>query len=73
MPGLAAGRGPVIQADTHRLPLADGSVDAAVTIATLEFTADPAVVLAEMAQVIRAGGLLVAAVLNRASPWGLPG
>jgi hypothetical protein len=29
MPALAASRGPVIQADAHRLPLADASLDAA--------------------------------------------
>jgi SAM-dependent methyltransferase len=68
---LAAGRGAVALADGHRLPLAGASVDAAVTVDTLEFTADPGAVLAEMARVTRPGGLLVAAVLNPASPWGL--
>jgi SAM-dependent methyltransferase len=71
MLALAAGRGTVIRADAHRLPLADSSVDAAVTIATLEFTTDPATVLAEMARITRPGGLLAAAVLNPASLWGL--
>jgi SAM-dependent methyltransferase len=71
MLSLAAHLSPVIQADVHRLPVADGSVGAAVTIATLEFTADPAPVLAEMARITRPGGLLVAAVLNPASLWGL--
>ncbi|HCU96103.1 MAG TPA: SAM-dependent methyltransferase [Actinobacteria bacterium] len=68
---LAATRGTVARADAHRLPLADGSMDATVTVATLEFTADPARVLAEMARVTRPGGRLVAAVLNPASPWGV--
>jgi len=71
MLALAAGRGPVIRADAHRLPLADASADAAVTIATLEFTTDPATVLAELARITRPGGLLVAAVLNPASLWGV--
>jgi SAM-dependent methyltransferase len=68
---FAAARGPVARADAHRLPFADASVDAAVTLATLEFTADPAQVLAEMARVTRPGGRLAAAVLNPASPWGI--
>jgi SAM-dependent methyltransferase len=52
-------------------PLADASVDAAVTVATLEFTADPARILTEMARITRPGGRLVVAVLNPASPWGI--
>jgi SAM-dependent methyltransferase len=71
MLALAATRGPVARADANRLPLADASMDAAVTVATLEFTADPAKVLAEMARVTRPGGRLVAAVLNPASLWGI--
>ncbi len=73
MLGLAARRGPVLRADAHRLPLAGASLDAAVTVATLEFTASPGQVLAEMARVTRPGGLLIAAALNPASPWGLLG
>jgi SAM-dependent methyltransferase len=68
---LAATRGPVARADAHRLPLADASVDAAVTVATLEFTAEPGQVLTEMARITRPGGRLVAAVLNPASLWGI--
>ncbi|HUY51879.1 MAG TPA: class I SAM-dependent methyltransferase [Streptosporangiaceae bacterium] len=71
MLALAATRGPVARADAHRLPLAGASMDATVTVATLEFTADPAQVLAEMARITRPGGRLVAAVLNPASPWGI--
>lgn len=44
---------------------------AAITVAALEFTADPAWVLAEMARVTRPGGRFVAAVLNPASLWGI--
>ncbi|MBI3687002.1 MAG: class I SAM-dependent methyltransferase [Actinobacteria bacterium] len=65
--------GRLVRADAALLPLPDASVDAAVTVATLEFTTDPARVLAEMARVTRSGGRLVAAVLNPASPWGWAG
>ena len=68
---FAAARGPVARADAHRLPLADASMDAAVTMATLEFTADPARVLTEMARITRPGGRMVAAVLNPARLWGI--
>ena len=68
---LAATRGPVVRADAHRLPLTDASMDAAITVATLEFTADPGQVLTEMARITRPGGRLVAAVLNPASLWGI--
>jgi SAM-dependent methyltransferase len=70
---VAAGRAPgrIIRADAARLPLADASVDAAVTVATLEFTDDAGTVLAEMARVTRPGGRVVAAVLNPTSLWGL--
>jgi SAM-dependent methyltransferase len=67
----AAGR--LVRADAGHLPLPDRSVDAAVSVATLEFTADPARVLAEMARITRPGGRLVAAVLNPASLWGWAG
>ena len=73
MLAVAAQRAPgrLACADAARLPLPDASVDAAVTVATLEFTHDPAAVLAEMARVVRPGGRVVAAVLNPRSPWGL--
>ena len=53
------------RADAHRLPLAGASMDAAVTVATLEFTASPAQVLAEMARITRPGGRLVAVKVIR--------
>ena len=71
MLALASTRGRVARADAHQLPLADASVDGAVTVATLEFTADPARVLTEMARITRPGGRLVAAVLNPGSLWGI--
>ena len=71
MLALASTRGRVARADAHQLPLAGASVDAAVTMATLEFTADPARVLTEMARITRPGGRMVAAVLNPGSLWGI--
>jgi SAM-dependent methyltransferase len=65
--------GRLLCADAGRLPLPDAAVDAAVAVATLEFTADPALVLAEMARVTRPGGWLVVAVLNPHSLWGWAG
>jgi SAM-dependent methyltransferase len=75
MLAVAATRAPrrLLCADAGRLPLSDAGVDAAVAVATLEFTADPALVLAEMARVTRPGGRLVVAVLNPHSLWGLAG
>lgn len=71
MLAIAATRGPAVRGDAHQLPLAGNSVDAAVTIASLEFTADPAAALTEMTRIVRPGGRLVAAVLNPASLWGI--
>lgn len=63
--------GPWLVADAARLPLLDHAVDLAVAVTVLEFVADPARVLAELARVTRPGGRLVVACLNPASPWGL--
>lgn len=64
----AAGR--LIRADAAALPLPDGVADAAVAVAVLEFTTDPAAVLAELARITRPGGVVVVATLNPRSPWG---
>ena len=50
---LAAATGPAARADAHQLPLAGASMDAAITVATLEFTVGPAQVLAEGASATR--------------------
>jgi SAM-dependent methyltransferase len=75
MLAVAATRAPrrLLCADAGHLPLPDKAADAAVAVATLEFTTDPARVLAEMARVTRPGGRLVVAVLNPHSLWGWAG
>lgn len=47
----------VRQADAHRLPFEDGSIDRARTDRVLMHVADPAAVLAELHRVLRPGGL----------------
>lgn len=73
MLAVAADRVPgrLALADAARLPITDGWADAAVTVATLEFTSAVAAVLAEMVRITRPGGRVVAAVLNPRSVWGL--
>lgn len=44
--------------DAHDLPLADGSIDAVVTTAVLEHVLHPERVAAEIARVVRPGGLI---------------
>lgn len=51
-----------LRADAQRLPLRDQTVDAVVSIAVLQLVPDPAVALAEMARVLRAGGRLAVMV-----------
>jgi ubiquinone/menaquinone biosynthesis C-methylase UbiE len=60
---------PLVRGDAHRLPFADGAVDLAVLITTLEFLARPQEALAEALRVARRG--LVLGVLNLWSPLGL--
>lgn len=54
--------GPNVQfvADAHRIPFADGSVDAVVVQAVLEHVLDPARVVAEIHRVLRPDGLVYA-------------
>ncbi len=54
--------GPNVQfvADAHRIPFADGSVDAVVVQAVLEHVLEPARVVAEIHRVLRPGGLVYA-------------
>ena len=56
--------------DAARLPFGDASFDVAVAITSLEFTADPAGVVAEMVRCVKkAGGMLIVGVLNRLSAY----
>ena len=56
---LHARRAEVLEAYALRLPLADGSVDAAASAFGLRNLADPARGLAEMVRVVRPGGQVV--------------
>jgi ubiquinone/menaquinone biosynthesis C-methylase UbiE len=63
--------GRLLVGDAHRLPFPAASFDLAVATTVLEFAAEPALVVAEMARVTRPGGRLVVGALNPSSPWGL--
>ena len=58
------------QAAAERLPLADGSVDAALAQLVVHFMADPVAGLAEMARVTRPGGVVAACVWDFATGSG---
>lgn len=53
----------------ERLPFEAGRFDAVLAVTVLCFTADPAAAVAEMARVLRPGGLLVLGDLGRWSLW----
>jgi ubiquinone/menaquinone biosynthesis C-methylase UbiE len=57
-------RGAWLQGDALRLPLRDGVLDAVVTTQAFHFMPDRAVALTEFRRVLRAGGLLVIAMVN---------
>lgn len=61
--------GPFVLGDATALPLATGSVDAAVFVSTLEFAPDVEAALAEATRVLGSGGTLVALVLNARSEY----
>jgi SAM-dependent methyltransferase len=68
---LARRRGvEAIQASGEKLPFEDGSFGTAFLLTTWEFLADPAAVLAEVRRVLRPGGVLVNAYLDREGKWG---
>jgi SAM-dependent methyltransferase len=56
---VGAGRLRLLQAPVDRLPLKPASIDKAVSVASLYFWPDPPAAFAELARVIRPGGLLV--------------
>jgi SAM-dependent methyltransferase len=56
---------PILRADATHLPIADGSVDAAVMLDVLEHVAEPSAVLAELRRVLGPGGVLIVSVPHR--------
>jgi len=70
---LRAGRAAVLEADALRLPLADGSVDAAASAFGLRNLEDPARGLAEMVRVVRPGGRVVVLEFHAPADRGLWG
>ncbi len=68
---LASARGRVVVADAGRLPLAGAAFGAAVCTEVLEHVDDPRAVFAEMARVLRPGGLAYVTTPNYANLAGL--
>jgi 2-polyprenyl-3-methyl-5-hydroxy-6-metoxy-1,4-benzoquinol methylase len=56
----------LLKADAHQLPLPDTSFDAVVALGLLPWVQDEVAVIAEMARVLRPGGLLILTADNRA-------
>jgi len=56
------GRSPDALADAHRLPFLDSSVDVVMTSAVFEHLKNPHVAMAEIARVVRPGGLVVGSI-----------
>jgi SAM-dependent methyltransferase len=67
----ASGFGPVVVSDGAQLPLATGSIGAAVCTEVLEHVDDPAAVFAEIARVLRPGAYAYVTTPNYANPAGL--
>lgn len=59
------------RASVDALPFPDETFDTVLAVTVLEFVADPAAALAEIARVTRRGGRVVVGALNPHSPWGL--
>ncbi len=58
-----------LQADLADLPLRSSTLDAVLLQVTLEFVADPAVVLNEAFRVLKPNGRLVLGLIHGAGPW----
>jgi SAM-dependent methyltransferase len=74
---IAAGRArrpglPLLRARAERLPLADGSVDAALAECILSVTSDAGTALAELARVLRPQGRLIVSDLYARRAGGVP-
>lgn len=64
-------RSPLLVGDGHHLPIRDAAVDVAIAVTVCEFTAEPALVVAELARITRPGGRIAIGALDRHSPWGI--
>ena len=62
---------PLAAGDARALPVRDNAVDIAVAVTVLEFVADPAAAMAELARIVRPGGRILVGALNPHSAWGL--
>lgn len=62
---VAAGHGYALQADAQCLPLRDASVDAVASSLCLQWVEDHAAVFAEIARVLKPGGMAVIMTLGR--------
>jgi ubiquinone/menaquinone biosynthesis C-methylase UbiE len=60
-----------VRGEAGRLPFADESFDIVLSILALDFMADRESVIQEMVRVLRPGGFLAVAMLNRYSLWTL--
>ncbi len=60
-----------LRADASTLPFRSGVFDLATMVLGLEFVAEPGPVLQEAHRVLKPGGRLVAAILNRSGLWTL--
>ncbi len=60
-----------LRADASALPFRAGAFDLTTIVLGLEFTAEPGPVLQEAHRVLKPGGRLVAAILNRSGLWTL--
>jgi SAM-dependent methyltransferase len=54
-----------------KMPLADATFDVVVSLNCLEFVPDRREAFAELSRVLKSGGMLILAVLNRRGPWEL--
>ncbi len=61
------------QADVDKLPFANQSFEAVVSINAIEFAHNPMEAVQEVHRVLVPGGRAVIATFNKLSPWGIPG
>ncbi len=61
------------QADVDKLPFANQSFEAVVSVNALEFAQNPLEAVQEIARVLVPGGRAIIATFNKLSPWGIPG